>query len=275
MSRIKKQITKCTICSETNQDGTLLDYQGNEYAICSNCGTWYQVNTTIVKYDATYWGEVMDPDGVKRNLTEERDSKIKNWYGNTINHINTIPHGKILDIGAGLGFFLSAISDKWEKHAFDISEEALSFIKKTTPAVYRHNNLDDIVEKLGNEYFDVIMCYHVIEHLPDASSLIDSMNDLLKPGGLMIIGTPNAESYTAKRFKGNFRLLDRTHLSILTKKSISLLIKKYKLKIIEMEYPYFKTDYFTFRNITRLFNKKKLSPPFYGSIMTAYIRKEE
>ena len=109
MSRIKKQITKCTICSETNQDGTLLDYQGNEYAICSNCGTWYQVNTTIVKYDATYWGEVMDPDGVKRNLTEERDSKIKNWYGNTINHINTIPHGKILDIGAGLGFFLSAI----------------------------------------------------------------------------------------------------------------------------------------------------------------------
>jgi len=267
------KIIKCPVCSGTNKDEIIVDYQANEYQICSNCGTWHQVNSSVIRYDSSYWGEVVDPDGIKRNFMEERESKIKNWYGNTINYVNSKQCGRILDVGAGLGFFLSAISDEWEKHAFDISEEALSFIKKTNPTVCRHNNIDDISDALGGEYFDIIMCYHVIEHLPDMAGLISSMNNLLKPGGVMMIGTPNAKSYAAKRFKGNFRLLGRSHLSILTKSSISLLIKKHKLEIVKIEYPYFNTDYFNFGNIMRLYDTDKLSPPFYGSIMTAYIKK--
>ena len=44
-------------------------------------------------------------------------------------------------------------------------------------------------------------------------------------------------------------------------------------KIEKEEFPFFKTDYFNFKNILRLFMFHNISPPFYGSIMTIYARK--
>jgi 2-polyprenyl-3-methyl-5-hydroxy-6-metoxy-1,4-benzoquinol methylase len=275
MNEIEKEIKACPICDDVNKTGILRDWQNNVFTVCGGCGAWYQTKHTTIKYDSTYWGEVIDPDGIRRDLTTERNEKIGNWYGDTINYIDRLKPGKILDIGSGLGFFLSAVSGQWERHAFDVSEEALSFIKKSMPTVYRHSNLEDTIDDLGKEYFDVIMCYHVIEHLANPASLIESMNRLLKPGGLLILGAPNAESYVAKRFKGNFRLLGNAHLWIPTKKSMETLLKRQGLKIKNMEYPYFKTDYFTIKNLLRLRDRRKLSPPFYGSIMTAYIKKDE
>jgi hypothetical protein len=53
-------------------------------------------------------------------------------------------------------------------------------------------------------------------------------------------------------------------------KSLKYLHNNNNLKITKIEKPYFKTDYFNFENIMRLFNNKKISPPFYGSIVTIY-----
>ena len=46
--------------------------------------------------------------------------------------------------------------------------------------------------------------------------------------------------------------------------------------IIEKEeFPFFKTDYFNLGNILKLFMFNKISPPFYGNIMTFYVRKTD
>jgi len=274
MTNLEKKIKQCPICNDISKTKILECWQGNEHAVCLNCGVWYQIKHNEVEYDSTYWGEVVDPDGIKRDLTKEREDKVKNWYGETINYVNSSKPGKILDIGAGLGFFLSAISKHWEQHAFDISEEALSIIKETLPSVYRHNDLDNLLERLGEGYFDVIMCYHVVEHLSDPKALIKLISKLLKPGGTLMLGAPNAESYVARRFKGNFRLLSDSHLYLPTKRGLEILLEKSKLEIISMEYPFFKTKYFTLNNLMRMYDTSKLSPPFYGSVMTAYIRKK-
>ena len=42
------------------------------------------------------------------------------------------------------------------------------------------------------------------------------------------------------------------------------------LKVVKEEYPFFKTDYFNIKNIFKLINTKKISPPFYGNIITLY-----
>ena len=41
-------------------------------------------------------------------------------------------------------------------------------------------------------------------------------------------------------------------------------------EIIKIEKPFFKTEYNTLKNFLRLFNPFKLSPPYYGSIVTIY-----
>lgn len=42
--------------------------------------------------------------------------------------------------------------------------------------------------------FDLVICYNVIEHLPDAEAALGRFCELLKQGGLMLIGAPNPKS---------------------------------------------------------------------------------
>jgi SAM-dependent methyltransferase len=42
--------------------------------------------------------------------------------------------------------------------------------------------------------FDLIICYNVIEHLPDVESALTRFCEALKPNGLMLIGAPNPRS---------------------------------------------------------------------------------
>jgi SAM-dependent methyltransferase len=42
--------------------------------------------------------------------------------------------------------------------------------------------------------FDLVICYNVIEHLPDVAAALGGFCGSLKPGGLLLIGAPNPKS---------------------------------------------------------------------------------
>jgi SAM-dependent methyltransferase len=42
--------------------------------------------------------------------------------------------------------------------------------------------------------FDLVICYNVIEHLPDVEAALTGFCRSLKPGGLLLIGAPNPKS---------------------------------------------------------------------------------
>jgi 2-polyprenyl-3-methyl-5-hydroxy-6-metoxy-1,4-benzoquinol methylase len=44
----------------------------------------------------------------------------------------------------------------------------------------------------GRETFDLVICYNVIEHLPHVDAALLNFRDALKPGGMILIGAPNA-----------------------------------------------------------------------------------
>ena len=77
-------------------------------------------------------------------------------------------------------------------------------------------------------------------------------------------------SLAARLFKGNFRLFDEAHISLFNSQNLEWLLKQNNLKIFQKEYPFFRTEYFTIKNLFRLFKTNRPSPPFYGSIMTMY-----
>lgn len=49
-----------------------------------------------------------------------------------------------------------------------------------------------------NDAFDVVTMYEVIEHVPDPISLLTEVARILKPGGVVIVGTGNIDSWTRK-----------------------------------------------------------------------------
>jgi len=90
---------------------------------------------------------------------------------------------------------------------------------------------------LPSHHFDVITLFEVIEHLKDPCPLISHCHSLLKPNGLMVIGTGNACSWTA-RIQGKrweYFSIDNHggHISFYNPKSMQALAEKTQFTVIK------------------------------------------
>lgn len=269
----KKKINFCPCCNSKEIKNEFMSWNNFTYKTCHNCHSSYQDPYIDVKYDDDYWENSKDPDGNIRNLTLEKEFKVKNWYGNIANYLNEMNPGKVLDVGIGLGFLLSSLSAQWQKYGIDISSFSQDFINKNYPEiVFNKTSIEN--SNFPENYFDVVISYHVIEHLEDPNLHLNKIYKILKKNGFLILGTPNNNSIASKIFGKNFRFYSLGHLCIYNDQSLTYLFKKNNFNIIKREYPYFKTDYFNFKNILKLFYPFKISPPFYGSIITLYAKKK-
>ena len=64
------------------------------------------------------------------------------------------------------------------------------------------------------------------------------------------------------------------HTFLTTYKQMKKILLSKDFIIEREEFPFFKTDYFNFKNILKLFFIWKVSPPFFGNIMTFYTKKK-
>lgn len=263
----------CPLCSKSDLELVFEDWQKNKFVKCTDCGLVIQNPYTKAEYEENYWREAVDPDGTKRNLFLERSERLKNWYGSIVGFINKQNPGKILDVGCGPGFLLSAIDSKHKKYGIEVSDICIKYIRENYPEINVQKTLIDD-KTFQEEYFDIIVLYHIVEHLEHPLKFLTTISKILNKEGLIIIGTPNIESFCAKRFKGNFRLLGKTHLTMFSEKTLLLLLNNIGFQIVKKEFPFFRTDYFTIKNLLRLWDASKLSPPFYKNIMTFYARKK-
>jgi SAM-dependent methyltransferase len=77
------------------------------------------------------------------------------------------------------------------------------------------------------EQFDIVTVSHVIEHLHSPRTLLSNIFDLLKPGGLVYIDTPNIGSAGHKRFTNNWLHLDPPrHLVIFNRRTLMDLLSR-------------------------------------------------
>lgn len=135
--------------------------------------------------------------------------------------------GKILDIGCGSGDTLVLLqSVGWECYGLDIDTYAIGAahargIKNASLGSYEK------MKKFPDNFFDVIRLYHVIEHLPDPSDCLKLARKKLKPGGEIILGTPNVWSLIARIAKQYWYNLDcPRHLYLFTPQTLQKLLQK-------------------------------------------------
>jgi len=260
---------RCPNCRNKNYNSRFISYSNINYKICSNCKCIYQDPIINLNYSDDYWQGAVDPDGVKRNFLNEREFKIKNWYGEAINFVNNFKKISIMDIGCGLGYFLSAVNNDFEKFGIEESKFACKYIKKNFKEI-NINNGDYNIIKNYKKKFEIIMFYHVIEHLRNPVEAIKLIKKSLKKKGILIIGTPNIDSFVAKIFKKNFRHFIPAHICLYGEKSLRNLLESFNFEIFKIEKPFFSTNYNNISNYIKLLSVNSISPPFYGSIVTFY-----
>ncbi len=138
---------------------------------------------------------------------------------------------KILDWGCGDGSFIRLLRN-FGLHCFGIDAYKRDLndpqISSTT------------IEKADfpDEYFDIITCFHVLEHLADPLTSIKHALRLLKKGGLIIIEVPNLDSIGFQIFKRRWQPLEiPTHLNHFTPATLQKVFETAgKIHIVKTEF---------------------------------------
>tara|TARA_E500000178_G_C17032421_1_gene761252 strand:- start:796 stop:1599 length:804 start_codon:yes stop_codon:yes gene_type:complete len=264
----------CPNCNFSEYSEKFKSYSNIHYKKCENCRCVYQDPIIKLDYSDNYWQGATDPDGVKRDFTKEKNFKIKNWYGDTIKFVNAKQDITVLDVGCGLGYFLSALNKNIIKYGIEDSQFACEYIKKNFKDINILNGKFQDIYKF-NIQFDVIMFYHVIEHLNNPAKSIEFLKRYLKKDGILIIGTPNVSSFVAKIFGKNFRHFIPAHICLYDIAGLKKLVIKNNFQVLKIEKPFFGTIYNNISNYFKMFSLNKISPAFYGSIFTLYCKKND
>jgi len=224
-----------------------------------------------IEYEEEYHKVTIDPDGKERHLLDEQDHALSG-ISEITSYVSKLTPGKVLDVGCGLGWFLSSLDKSWDRHGIEISEFASNNASKY--GQIRNGTLFEF--DWENDSFDLIVMNHVIEHLSNPEGTIQLLHDLLKDDGVFIIGTPDFDSGAARRYGKNYRFLhDPTHISLFSNDSMHRFLRDHGFKIMGVEYPFFETPWFTMENVLKVLKGDGISPPFYGNAMTFFCEKKK
>jgi SAM-dependent methyltransferase len=153
-------------------------------------------------------------------------------------YVRTIPEGqaiRLLDVGLGHGRsrrYLEphGLADRVQFFGIDIDPKRLELVHRRDQWRLVQGNVDHGLP-YGSEYFDMVVCEQVLEHLNKPREVVKEIARVLKPGGLFIAGVPNFAPgfYSIRRhivpWLDKIRGFDRGHEQVFGTRSIRKLIE--------------------------------------------------
>lgn len=129
---------------------------------------------------------------------EFKESRLKK----AIKLIRKLKPGNMLDVGCSTGDWMAFWSDNnWNVAGIDVSTDSVAATKEKGFEAKQCDLARQPIPYKSNT-FDLIFAGEIIEHLVDTDHFLSELNRCLKPGGHLLLTTPNLAS-----FENRIRLL--------------------------------------------------------------------
>ena len=217
---IRTERVSCNQCGSQDADvvgkGADREYYSSsdiyEIVRCRHCGLVYlnprPVSEELPRiYPPSYHSYILDEVAGSKGsfVTRMRQKAGARRFAPIMRHAKSFQKIDLLDVGCGNGWLLRVIKsldpERIETFGVEISEPVCRAARELGHTVYC-GRFEDVNL---NRPFDVINLTHVIEHVSDPRLVVRKAYEALKPGGLLVLETPNVGSVEWPWFKdGNW-----------------------------------------------------------------------
>jgi 2-polyprenyl-3-methyl-5-hydroxy-6-metoxy-1,4-benzoquinol methylase len=196
------ELVPCENC-RSDRFATIRDsVDGSKVVRCIDCGLEFVNPLPTEEWLKQLYAQELANDDHKlpfyQNYIRERKDRISSYEKLHNARLDLIerfhPAGDLLDVGCGAGFFLkTAESRGWKPWGIDFLPEYNSFAKEELKLQNVHTaSLEEMRYPAGS--FDVVTLWDLIEHLLHPLATLKEINRILRPGGLVVVWTPNTKN---------------------------------------------------------------------------------
>lgn len=197
--------SKCILCNSSSRT-ILIRLEDWTIYKCADCGLGFldprpDRNELQDLYRNDYFsshydeGLKIDSPEMKRRISQE-DHRVKFFRG-------LKRHGKVLDIGCGMGYFLYACrAYGYEVDGLDVSGDSASYVRNELKIPVTTGQIEEI--DLEDNSMDIITMWHTLEHTPDPRKHLKKAWNWLKSDGLLIVDVPNYKGTDAQKMWGGW-----------------------------------------------------------------------
>lgn len=167
---------------------------------------------------------------------EKENPEVQGEFKEVLKLYTPLLNERVLEIGCNTGEFCELLSRKSNlvPIGVDINTDAIRIAKAKYPKLnFQVLDFFDLENK-----FDVIYMQNVIEHLKNPEKALIKLENLLNPGGKLIITCPNNWAYTSKLFcwiMNRKFCYDPTHISEFNPSELSKLIGDAGFNILKIK----------------------------------------
>ncbi|MDO9106966.1 MAG: class I SAM-dependent methyltransferase [Methylovulum sp.] len=223
ITRNDHALSACPVCGSAHAEQFATEFVVVRKCAKPICGHLYAV-------------EVMPAAGV-----HEHDEDNIVWYasrnqqliGKLLADGHVKEHGRVLDIGSGLGHIMAELkrqAPSVEVVCVEAAPKSVAYLKK-----YGFSVIEDMTSLDPAECgcFDAIFMVEVIEHLDDPLALLSVCRKLLNPGGFVFLTTPCGELRNGSHATAAYQI--REHIQFFTERSLRLVVTKAGFQSIEFK----------------------------------------
>ncbi len=159
---------------------------------------------------------------------------LREMAGLTVMMLEHGARGRVLDVGCGNGQFLASMrSLGWRAVGIDTDTVGVRVTRDRfgIPVVLAP------LENAGfaDACFDAVTMHHVIEHVPDPVATLRECRRVVRPGGRVVVVTPNVESLGHRHFQESWLGLDvPRHFHVFSKRALGLIAEAAGLRILAL-----------------------------------------
>ena len=178
-----ESVKPCAVCESPEAVSLLYRTGAFDVLLCRRCRLAYiNVEFTVAK------GEGI-PD-LFRDTYQRNERDLLARFDRDLASIERFarPPGRLLDVGCGGGWFLSAASRQgWAAEGVDLDLAVLTVARQEGHRV-EWATYDEV--EYAPATFDVVTMFNVIEHMPNPIAALRKTREILRPGGLLVVETP-------------------------------------------------------------------------------------